>query len=346
MRAERKQMDKPEENAGKKRRMERVSRMVKSPRQLAAAALVLAAVLCACTSAGAGGEGETSAPPEGASTPPVVSAGPSQPAERVEPSETPETLRGNFQALVWDMDLPIDQWRQNFESEEAFLAAFGFAGVEPRFEHSHSEENGIWGKQGNGFVTQTVRIYYNEETGAGCAVEESIEESDANDAAQDGKRVYGYAFMETQLVAEDSWEQWDRWKTDWFTIPHREWIEMEDYQERYTYDEDGRLSGFSADGICPSPWTNEDGRNPIYAASFTYREDGTLQYRHFVRYLEGSYQMIQYSWFDELGRVSYEHCYVTHGYEEFFYIYTDDGTAPAYCLYIDEWGNGVIFGKY
>lgn len=375
MRAERKRGDKPEETAGKKRRMDRLSRMVKKPQQLAvvtAMVLVLAAALCACTSTGAGGEGKTPAPPEGVSTPPAVSAEPSPaPTESVtepepsqqepistpelEPSQEPDTAGGDFQAEVRGENVPYDQWRQSFESEEAFLAAFGFADAQPSCRYSHTDETWISSGAENELISKTVnwemRIYYNEETGAGCAVraftEMEKEQEPGEDAtAQDGESAYGYALMETQLVAEDDWEQWDRWKTDWFTIPHREWVEVEDYQERYDYDENGRLSTFSADGICPSPWTNEDGRNPIYAARFTYRENGTLQYRGFSKFLEGSYQMNQRSWFDELGRVCYETCYITHGEEEFLYFYDGDSPAPAYCLYLDIGGGGVIFGKY
>lgn len=82
--------------------------------------------------------------------------------------------------------------------------------------------------------------------------------------------------------------------------------------------------------------------------SLTYGEDGKLQEREIFRNdcLFGSTQMNQHSYYDELGRVCYETCYITHGQEKFLYFYPDDGPAPAYCLYIDRWGSGVILAKY
>lgn len=75
--------------------------------------------------------------------------------------------------------------------------------------------------------------------------------------------VPGLEELKEEISAEDDWGD-----------------PIEDYQEHREYDEAGRLVRFRADGIYPSPWSNED------------------------------------------------------------------VPAPAYCLYIDRWGSGVILAKY
>lgn len=320
------------------------------------AALGLALLLCGLTACGSSADKPpdvSAAPDVETSSPPVQEPDPA-PVETPEETETPAIYWG---AIPSDGSIPTGERVGYYESplgfmefsnEDSFLRAFGFEGVQPFYEYSHTDQLDVWSEEENDFVTEDrierLSLYYNEETGAGCGIEDSIYD--------DQSHKWGFMFHETELAADDEWGRWIRWEMDPFSIPGLEAGKnsdgMKDYQEHSEYDEKGRLTSFRADGIFPSPWSNEDGRNPLASAHYTYGENGKLRQREIFRndYVFGSYQMSQDSWYDELGRVCYESCYVTHGEEHYYYIYTDDGPTPAYCLYIDRWGNGTHFAQY
>lgn len=238
-----------------------------------------------------------------------------------------------------------------YPSEADFLAVFGFEGVSPFFEYSY-EWTAISVEGEEMPCTGRTSLYYSEELGTGCVVE------DYNYGGT--SRKWGSALDRVEQAEEDEWGLWTRWKLDPYSVPGLEELKekiaaeddwedhIEDYQEHREYDEAGRLVSFRADGIFPSPWSNKDGRNPVASLSLTYGEDGKLREREIFRNdcLFGSTRMNQHSYYDDLGRVCCETCYITHGEEKFFYFYSDDGPAPAYCLYIDHWGSGVILAKY
>lgn len=226
-----------------------------------------------------------------------------------------------------------------YPSEADFLAVFGLAGVDPFYEYSRIGE----------VTEQRTRLYYSEELGTGCVVEDFIYGGTSH--------KWGFALDRVEQVGEDETEQWTRWKLDPCSVPGLEELKaeiaaedcpIEDYQEHSEYDEAGRLVSFRADGKFGSPWSDQNGRNPVASLSLSYGEDGKLQEREIFRNdsLFGSTRMMQHSYYDELGRVCYETCYITHGQEKFFYFYPDDGPEPACCLYIDWMGSGVILAKY
>lgn len=238
-----------------------------------------------------------------------------------------------------------------YPSEADFLAVFGFEGAAPLYEYSY-ERTAIFGEGEEMPCTERTSLYYSEELETGCVVEDFICEGTSH--------KWGFALDRVEQAREDAQEQWTRWKLDPYSVPGLEELKekiaakddwgdpIEDYQEHREYDEAGRLVSFRADGIYPSPWSNKDGRCPVASLSLTYGEDGKLREREIFRndYLFGSTQMNQHSYYDDLGRVCCETCYITHGQEKFFYLYPDDGLAPAYCLYIDHGGSGVILAKY
>ena len=309
----------------------------------AAAALLLLALLGGC------GDGAASQPPSPPAEPVVSGTQPQIPPEAEVDGPPPEL--GN---AVWtDSSMPEGEGVKyysfdngsyvEYPSEADFLAAFGFAGAAPFYEYS-LERTVMFGEGEEIPCAERTRLYYSEGSGTGCVVEDSV---------YGGKsHKWGSELDRVEQAGEDTQEQWGRWAQDPCSVPGLEKVrasgEIEDYREQREYDGAGRLVSFQADGRFASPWTNEEGRNPVASLSLTYDEDGTLRERDLFRNdsLFGSTRMNQHSYYDGLGRVCYETCYITHGQEKFFYIYPDEGPAPAWCLYIDHGGSGVILAKY
>lgn len=69
-----------------------------------------------------------------------------------------------------------------------------------------------------------------------------------------------------------------------------------------------------------------------------YWEDGTLQERDYWHngMVFGTWYSSRESFYDRQERLVYEHCYVTHGSVDYYYIYEDGGDTPWYCLIIDN----------
>lgn len=70
---------------------------------------------------------------------------------------------------------------------------------------------------------------------------------------------------------------------------------------------------------------------------YTYDENGILRtydYHHDSSQF-GTYSFSRNGWYDEQGRLIYEDVYVTHGSEDYYYIYEGDKEIPSYCLMLD-----------
>lgn len=298
-------------------------------RKTAASALLMLTILAGC------GDGTGSQAP--AQSPPEVDELPLELGNAVlSDGSTPEGACVKYYSF--DNSSYVE-----YPSEADFLAAFGFEGTVPFYEYC-LEQTDISEEGEEVPRTEWTRLYYSEELKTGCVVEDSIYEGTSH--------KLGSVIDRVEQAGEDAQEQWGSWKLDPYSIPGLEEVkdssEIEDYQEHSEYDDAGRLISFRADGIFESPWTNEDGRSPVASLTLLYGEGGKLLEREVFRNddLFGSTHMLQHSYYDELERVCYETCYVTHGEEKYFYFYPDDDPTPAYGLYIDHGGNGVILAKY
>lgn len=69
--------------------------------------------------------------------------------------------------------------------------------------------------------------------------------------------------------------------------------------------------------------------------------NGACNYRYYTDFMDsGGIETDRYSsrqsHYDEGERLIYEHCYVTHGSVDYYYIYEEESEIPAYCLIIDH----------
>lgn len=111
-----------------------------------------------------------------------------------------------------------------------------------------------------------------------------------------------------------------------------------DYEESTEYTDSGKPDLFLGRGRL----TDRDEEEDMLKIDFIYREDGTLFCREYSHHdlVFGSTKCSMHSFYDEKERVIFESSYITHGHEEYYYIYDDrDGKLadkPAYILYIDQ----------
>ncbi len=108
------------------------------------------------------------------------------------------------------------------------------------------------------------------------------------------------------------------------------------------------MQGFTVNSVQREQWAGADPFSiqavygeegePIIKINYVYRDDGTLFYRDYwhdpLEY--GTTLSSLDSLYDESGRVVYEKGYITHGKLEYYYIYTNEGDKPAYCLTLDH----------
>ena len=228
----------------------------------------------------------------------------------------------------------LDWEQKTYASPDQFLQEQGFDGAEPWYTYQDQEGN-----------LQLV-LYYHAETGAGCGIR--YVRSDSGEA-----EPRGFAFAETGTALETgdstfSAARWDRWEEDYAALPVWEGGDAEEYQERCVYDEAGRVTEFEAAARFADCGTED----PlwIYSVQYTYDESGTLRQRRLGQNprLFATDDSSWDSYFDVQGRVCYERGYLTHGSQEYYYIYVDGETAPVCCLYLDEdcgvWG--PVFVRY
>lgn len=114
-------------------------------------------------------------------------------------------------------------------------------------------------------------------------------------------------------------------------------INIMDYEEETEYTDDGRLQHYISRG-----WityiSEEKEIDKLLEIDLTYREDGTLKQRDYVHNtiaLE-TWQSSSHSYYDELERLVYEDCYITHGSMDYYYIYEEEERTPSYCLVLDH----------
>lgn len=260
---------------------------------------------------------------------------PAQAPELISPPQTTPELETppqtglpaeKFQAIVVRDWAELDWEQKEYPGIEEFLRDQGFDGVEPFY--SYQDQEGVL----------QLALYYSENTGTGCGVR--YIHSDGADV-----KLEGFAFEKTAAATGESVfsaARWDRWKAGYPALPVWEGGEVQDYMETCVEDENGRVTAFESSGIFEGYGTED--RLWIYSAQYDYDENGVLRQRHLGQnpQLFATNDSSWDSYFDAQGRVCYERGYLTHGSQEYYYIYKGDEAAPAWCLYLDEdcgvWG--------
>lgn len=190
-----------------------------------------------------------------------------------------------------------------------------------------------------------LEIYF-DESGTGCGIC-----YDAYDYEYSGERK-GFVFREYH---ETAWEEEN--PVLWFepeeyfkaveSCKTGTYVELRNYEDEYEYNDAGQVTGFFAKGetdLFTDEWI------PINIASYTceYNKDGSKKKEELFRHsmLFGTSMSTADCHYDETGRITYIHSYITHGSLDYFFIYEDDGAVPAYGVVIDHnpgMDDGVLY---
>lgn len=206
-----------------------------------------------------------------------------------------------------------------YADREALLAAYGFAGEEPFYAYYDQFQNRI------------LELYFDAPKGQGCGI---FYDYNYNYDLEKVTRCRGFCFDEVLLHLE--WDE-DTFSTLSYDGRDARRGNVSGYQEKYVYTDDGLLSSFEARGTVVDYGEGGPWEDSLLSMDYIYRNDNTLYFRHYTHHdiLFGSMYCGQSEYYDAQGRIVWRYAYVTHGSYYFFYIYADDGTVPAYCLWLD-----------
>ena len=179
-----------------------------------------------------------------------------------------------------------------------------------------------------------LELYFNTETKHGCGVWYIHR---FNTKMEKRMQKYGVVF---QGVTYQEWD-FDPYRLESIDGGCGKNFGLEGYKETYQYRTDGKLDNFLSQGMMTHE--GEKVLDNLLKMDFYYREDGSLAYReyHHNPWIWGSTDQTVSSYFDEQERVIYEHCYITHGGIDRYYIYDDNTNIPKYCFSLD---NGGYYG--
>ena len=112
---------------------------------------------------------------------------------------------------------------------------------------------------------------------------------------------------------------------------------IEDYEESAMYLENGRPISYTSQGWITYLHDKKE-TEKILEIEWSYRDDGTLRERDYWHnsMVFGTWYSSRQSYYDAQERLVWEHCYVTHGSVDYYYIYEDESEVPEYCLIIDN----------
>ena len=209
-----------------------------------------------------------------------------------------------------------------YEDRQSLLDEYGFGDKEPDYE-SYDERGEL-----------RLELYVDESSGTACGFAH-----DYRYTYDLEKREYLYGFT-IDAIYEQEWEEPDPFNMK--SVDGTDGADqVEDYEERLDYREDGQPDYFESEGYIE--WLRDDEEEDEYKdtllqISYIYRDDGTLFYRGYRHnsYVFGTTFLNLNSYYDELGRISYEDGYITHGTYYYYYFYEDNGKKPKYCLAVDD----------
>lgn len=221
---------------------------------------------------------------------------------------------------VTDLRLNNPEVRE-YADKKTFLKEYGFDGKEPYFEYF--TEDG----------TLQLELYYDVFLGVGCGLRYYPgEDLEPEGFLFNGSRNYGYY---TDFLKSGGIE------TDRYSVKALDGSDgsedVEDYEESVIYREDGLPAQYVSRGRV-TYLTEEREITGLLQIDWSYREDGTLQKRDYWHnsMVFGTWYSSRQSYYDERERLVYEHCYVTHGSVDYYYIYGEKSEVPVYCLIIDH----------
>lgn len=215
---------------------------------------------------------------------------------------------------------PYDEQCLWYMDEASFLSQYGFAESTPFYEYTLPD----------GSIR--LILYYDEQTGLGCGIR--YFERDPSDIVTSG--IYGFSFVGMTDEA-------DLW-SDGLSVDYTKFEScygetgsdyVSSYEENIEYDDAGKVVHFDSSGIY-----EEDDEEPSYILwmDYEYDDNGLLnhrQYYHNPRII-GTWYQVWDSYFDGLGRLEHEYLYITHGWVDYYYIYSDESAQPSYCLFLDD----------
>lgn len=181
-----------------------------------------------------------------------------------------------------------------------------------------------------------LELYFDAETGRGQGTRYDWD-------SWDGQRAVPalYTFSFDSASPDEAWGFLDAWQAPYSVMSV--WgtdgaEDVEDYQEFWEYDADGKPARFYSQGGIDDP--NFEAPVRVLEFEFFYREDGSLYRKSYYHnsWLFGTTGSPAEVYYDELERPVFVRCYITHGHLEFYYLYTKANPQPDCCLYLDFFG--------
>lgn len=144
-----------------------------------------------------------------------------------------------------------------------------------------------------------IKIYYDKKRECGCGIRY------VNGIGEQSE--YGFAWYGADM---ESWQSKDPYLLQ-TVYGDTDFSNMQDYREDITRDEEGRITEILAQAkdVAELEAADEMFRTGIMRLNFIY---------------------------DKAQRLVYEDAYMTHGGNEYYYIYEKDGKTPSYCLMLDD----------
>lgn len=203
------------------------------------------------------------------------------------------------------------------KDRQVILEKFGFQGKKPMYQYYDRYHN------------RQLELYLDEKTGKGCGI---IYNYQFTSKLQKTVELYGVAI---NTIKEQEWKGREPFSLKSVYGTDGRENQFEDYQEICKYTKNGKLDHFTSQRV--ENWNQEEQICNILNIDFIYREDGTLYRRDYGHddLIFGSTYCSIGSLYDNQERVIFEHCYITHGSIEYYYIYENDSKKPTYRLGLD-----------
>lgn len=226
-----------------------------------------------------------------------------------------EMEKESFYVYAAGEDYSTRYWYLN---EADLLEGTGFSNAVPFLENYDSDGN------------KRLTFYYDEQTQKGCGIRYYKIYYDTYTEI----RMSGFTFDQIQN------DVWDQEKTDYFDTVSIEGTtgseDLEEYREETTFNENGQITHYGSFGIVP--WLENPEPESILSIDYQYYDNGELSRRYYVHngFVFGTTGTTWDSYFDEDGRIVYEHLYITHGSLDTYYIYMTESSQADYVLMLDE----------
>lgn len=215
---------------------------------------------------------------------------------------------------------PYDERCLWYMDEDSFLSQYGFAESTPFYEYALPDGN------------IRLTLYYDEKTGLGCGIRHF--ERDPSDIMTSG--LCGFTFVG---MSDETGNLWGGLSVDYTKFESCDGDNgsayVSAYKENKEYNDAGKVVHFDSSGLYE---VGDEKPSYVLWMDYEYDENGLLQHRQYYHnpYIFGTWYQVWDSYFDKLGRLEHEYIYITHGWMDYYYIYSDESTQPSYCLFLDD----------